>query len=259
MKMKLNKEGKLNLIIISFIGILILLLIVKLFKQKDEFVEVNIQVTGSNGWQQQSMQPPSWLVDSIKKGSVEMSYSGKKMAEVLDIGSYEEGNNKVAFLKLRLLTTKNQKLGTYRYKQKPLETGSTVDLLLGNTRIYGTVMMINDGKTENKKKFMMVKVILYDRWPWFADSIGVGDSVIGGMNGDELQSKVISKEIRPNIKATKFGLVDVLLEMKLRVDERGGLNYFANYQPVKVGNLLYIPMKDYNLYESNVVEMKNEN
>lgn len=246
--------------IIGLIVVLMFGLLIKLSVQKDEYMTVDVQLTGVNGWQQPDLQPPSWLIDSIKKGDVELSYSGKKVAEVLEIKSYEEGNKKISFLKLNLLVNSNKKQGTYRYKQKPLEVGSMIDVLVGSTRIYGSVTMIYDGKKVEVKKYKNVKIMLYQKQSWFADSIKVGDKVESGFGGNELQSQVISKKVKlSQIDKNLYKLVDIELEMKLQVDERGGVDYFANYQPIKVGNLLYIPMKNFNLYEASVVKIEDEN
>jgi len=270
-RFKLNILGKLNLIILGLIGLLIVALMIKVWKQKDEYIDVEVQVTGLNGWQQGTeVQPPSWLIDSIKEGDEELSYSGKKLAVVLDIEGYEEGNNNVTFLKLRLLINRNKKQNTFRYKQKPLEVGTTLDVLLKNTRIYGSVTTIYGEGEEEKTKYKKIKIILYGKQPWLADSINVGDSVRSGFNEEKIQSKVLSKVIKNSyasgtvssvaeINNSRYGLVDIELEMKLLVDERQGLNYFANYQPIKVGNLLYIPMKDYNLYGAQEMKIEDDN
>lgn len=260
-KWKIGGWGKLNILFIGIIGVLMLSLLVKISKQKDEYLTVDIQVTGSNGWQQGTVvQPPSWLVDTIKKGDKELSYSGKNLAEVVDIKSYQEGNNKVAFLKLDLLVSSNKKQGTFRYKQKPLEIGSMIDVLVGNTRIYGSVTKIYNGNTAEVKKYKKIKIVLFQVQPWFADSIKIDDRMESGFDGKEIQSEVLAKNIKlSRIDKNLYGLVDVELEMRLQVDEREGVDYFANYQPVKVGNWLYIPMKNYNLYNAQVMKIENDN
>ena len=229
--------------------------------QKDEYINVEIQVTGSNGWQQGVVvQPPSWLVDSIKKGDQELSYSGKIFAEVLNVRSYEEGNNRIAFIKMKLLVTNNQKQSIYRYKQKPLEIGSMINVLIGNTRIYGSVTKIyNEDTVENIKK-IKIKAALYEKQKWFADSIKVGDKVDGMGGGNDIQSQILSKKVSPNLAEKNLsGIVDIEIDLLIQVEERSGIYYFANYQPVKIGNLLYIPMKDYNLYGLQVMKVDNEN
>jgi len=260
-KWKINKMGKLNLILIGLIGLLMIGVLGKVLKQEDEYLNVEIQVTGQNGWQQgMVVQPPSWLVDRIKKGDKELSYSGKSLAEVVDIKSYQEGNNIIAFLKLKLLISSNKKQGTFRYKQKPLEVGSMIDVLVGNTRIYGSVTRIYSGNINEEKEDMRVKMVLLQMPSWFADSIKIGDKVENGFEEKEIQSEVISKSVRlSRIDKNPYGLVDIELEMKLQVDVRDGLAYFANYQPIKVGNVLYIPMDNYNLYDAQVMKIEDDN
>lgn len=247
----------------ALIAVLMILVTVKVSRGKDEYAIVDVQVSGSNGWQQGSVQAPAWLVDNIKKGDQELSVSGKITAEVMDIQSYEDGNNKVTFLKVKLLVDKNKKLNTYKYKQKALEVGSTVDLLLGTNRIYGSVTSIEDENalSNNNQKYLKIRIILYGQYSWFADNIKIGDKMETGFEGEQTLSEVLSKTVRKSQTISKnyYGLVDVELEVKVLVNDRQGLNYFANYQPIKVGNLMYIPMKSYNLYGAYVMGIENEN
>lgn len=259
-RFKLNILGKVNLIIFGLIGILLVGILYKLTSQKDEYLTVEVQIMGLNNGQQLSTQPPSWLIDNIEKGNKELSYSGNIFAEVLNIRSYEEGNNRIAFLKLKLLVTNNQKQNTYRYKQKPLEIGSMIDVLINNTRIYGNVTKIYNKDTVENIKNIKIKAALYEKQKWFVDSIKVGDKVESMSGNDDIQSQILSKKVSPSSNEKNLsGLVDVEIDLLIQVDERSGIYYFANYQPVKIGNLLYIPMKDYNLYGLQVMKIDNEN
>lgn len=259
-RFKLNILGKFNLIIFGLVAISLVGILYKLNSQKNEFLTVEIQVMGLNNGQQINTQPPSWLIDSIEKGNKELSYSGNILAEVLNIRSYEEGNNRISFFKLKLLVTKNQKQNTYRYKQKPLEIGSMVDVLIGNTRIYGSVTKIYNEDTVENIKNIKIKAALYEKQKWFADSIKVGDKVDGMGGGNDIQSQILSKKVIPSSNENNLSeLVEIEMDLLIQVDERGGIYYFANYQPVKIGNLLYIPMKDYNLYGLQVMKVDNEN
>lgn len=240
----------------------------KAVKQEDEFVVVDVLGSGKNGWWVQSPRPPSWLVDSIKKGSMELSFSGKKIAEVLAVKSYEEGADKVVILTVRLVVTSDEKRGTYRYKQKPLEVGSTVEMLLDNSRVYGSVIRIRGEKDETKEIYKKVRVKLYGKRPWLAESMKVGDRVEDDVS-NEIQSELLFKKVELNevsistlsgLKLTRNPILrDIELELRLLVEERGGVIYFANYQPVKIANWLYIPMKNYNLYEAEVMSIMDYN
>lgn len=262
------KFKKINLILIALIGVGIVSLLFKVAKQEDEFVVVDVLGSGKNGWWVESSQVPSWLVDSIKNGSTELSFSGKKIAEVLGIQSYEEGSNKIMNLTVRLKVISDKKRGTYRYKQKPLEVGSVIEMLLDNSRVYGSVVRIRNEKNETKDwVYKKVKVKLYERRPWLAESIEVGDKVVDKTNG-EIQSEILLKKVELSEVSipTSRGLVlardpvlrDVEIDLRLLVNERVGVFYFANYQPVKIGNKLYIPMEDYNLYEAEVMSVEDD-
>ena len=52
---------------------------------------------------------------------------------------------------------------------------------------------------------------------------------------------------------------DIEIRLKMKLLERSGSLYFAYYQPVKIGNYLYIPMKNYNLYDAEVTAINDAN
>lgn len=256
--MKLNKWGILNIILVLIIGVGLLFLFTNVAEQKDEFIEVEVTGDGS---------VPSWLIDSINVGDKETTTIGKNIAEVVNKISYDEGTNKVFFLKLKLAVTKDTNKVSYRYKQKLLEIGSLIDFSLGNSRIKAYVTSIGNVESD-QELYKIVKVKLFYRRPYYADKIKIGDKVIE-LSSNKLQSEILSKKVElaeTTSKTINGDLVtkydplfrDIILDMRLRVMIRGGLDYFANYQPLKIGNQIWIPMNDYNLYDGEVLDVKND-
>lgn len=258
--MKLNKWGFLNVILILLLAVFLFFLVFNFSKKKDEFITV--EVTGKDPF-------PSWLIDSIKVGSKEVTYSNKTIAEVLDVRSYDEGVNKVAFLKLKLNVTKDANKRSYHYKQQLLQIGSPIDFSLNNTKITAYVTSINETDLTEQEVYKKVRVKLFYRRPYYADNIKVGDKVIE-QSSKKLQSEVLDKKVSlASVSVTtSFGEIlakndslfrDIELELRLRVSIRGGMGYFANYQPLKVGNQMWVPMGDYNLYDAEVISISDDN
>lgn len=263
-KVKLPKFQKwLNLntiLLIILIGGFTILTLRLLFK-KDYYKTVEILVSPGLWWEEAD--PPWWLADSIKPGDVEIAPWGKKIAEIKEVKRYEYSNKKVILVKTRLLVSIDRQTNTYRFRHQPLEIGETISLSPGNIHITGSIVSVEWLKDSSQYQTKRVTVKLYQKRDWLAQAINVGDA----SNNEEAnpsQAKIISKKVnlaeltvvtwdgRVLIKNNPL-FRDIELEMELTVLNRGGINYFNHYQPVKVGNKLLIPMKNYNLEEAEVM------
>lgn len=253
---------KLNILIIFVIIIGILFLGFRVLGQTDTYV--NIQIMGSsNNSQTPDNLPPAWLADTLNVGDSEKSVNGKKIAELVDIERYQEGDRQIYIATVRLLVSLNKTSEKITYKQQGVEIGSRLSFSLDNSKISGQVVEIEGLKTAGKWVDKNITVKLYDRYPWFADSITIGDKLLsGGATQVEVLTKKTSlAEISTGRSDGRVvsGLNplkrDITLTLKVRVLEREGVNYFAYIQPVKIGNILYMPMSNYNLYEANVLSV----
>ena len=184
---------KKNLILISILVVLSFFLAIKYSSQKDEYIDVEI-ISSAGEWWYSERFPPHWLAESLTIGATEISPSGKKIAEILDLNSYEEGANRLFLVKVRLLVSKNAKNNTYRFKQQPLLIGSAITILPQNTRLMGNVVTIFDGNTSAEEKTLNIIVKLYDRYPWFANQIKVGDRYVDPLS-NKTQVEVTKKEV----------------------------------------------------------------
>lgn len=256
----------------SQITILILLVILgtvafafRYISSRDTYLEVGVLVSGTEWWRTEH-QPPSWLADSFKVGDAEYSASGKKLAELVSIKRYEEGSNKIVYATVSLLVSRQPKINKYFFRQQPLEVGTFIDLSFGGTKLTGSVVDIqnSDSRPQFSRKEITVKLI--DRYPWFADSIQVGDEKIDEVTGQK-EIRVIEKRVtladsvgytsRGQIVASKNPLKrDIELKLDLQVINRGGIDYYSFFQPVKIGNTLYFSMPRYNLYEAHVTQVE---
>lgn len=237
----------------------------KYLTRPDTYLKVGILVSGAEWWRE-DRQPPSWLTDSLKIGDSERTSSGKKLAEIVDIKRYEEGSNKIVYLTVSLLVDWQPKTNRYFFKQQPLEIGGLLDLSLGESRLTGSI--VNTQSSPDDPKFIkrLITVRLLNRFPWFADSIQIGDEQIDETT-DQSAVKVIGKRVilADTLAYTSTGQIvagkdplkrDIELTLEIQVINRGGLDYFFYYQPVKIGNLLYLSLPRYNLYEAYVTRVE---
>lgn len=238
----------------------------RIISTKDEYVEIEIMGSGGE-WRYTEGPLPSWLADSIYVGDAEYSLGGKKLAEVVSIKRFEDGPNKIFFAKMRLMVSRNSKHNTFRFRQQPLEIGSFISIAPANKKLTGNVVSIAGVKHQSDIRYATVRIKMYALYPWFAETVKVGDSVRDD-SGQELirilEKKVALAEVTA-YTSTGQALArrdplkrDLELTLKLQVINRSGVDYFAYYQPVKVGNSLYLPMNEYNLYDAVVADVKKD-
>ncbi len=113
-----------------------------IFKQ-EKWVEVEVKLSRADWWWPEMNQPPYWLVDRIWEGDKQYDSLGRKIAEVLEIRSYEQQDGmKMAYLKLNMNAEVDRRRGTLRFNHQPLEIGQPIDLELGNVGTQGLVTYI---------------------------------------------------------------------------------------------------------------------
>lgn len=234
---------------------------------KKEYLEAYI--LGSSGdWWYDTPRPPHWLVDSIDVGDIESSTGRRTEAQVLGIKTYQDGPSKLVLLKVKLLVTKNKKTGVSRYKQKPVEIGSTIVLSLNNTRFGGSVVSIDGHKGELATKTITLRLKLYDLYPWFVDQVNVGDVQQDDLTGETsvtiLEKRVtLAEKTATNDAGQLLARHDPLkrdleIVVSLTVYAKGEDYFYAFIQPVKVGNELWLEMPEYNLSKAHVISIREE-
>lgn len=204
--------------------------------------------------------PPYWVSDSIKSGDKEL-VGGKKVLEVARVQRYQEGNNKVTVIDAEISLKNNPSNNKYRYRQQDLNIGSIISIAPG--QIKTSAKLINLSSVCPQLTKIIVEGYLYNQRIWLSNQIKVGDSLTDSSTGDRL-IKVLTKNIVPSdigltisggkisLKDTGRDLVTTSLKLEMLVTKSADTYYFASLQPVKLGNLIYLPLDKYNLYEFNV-------
>lgn len=259
---KLLKNPTILLIIGIFISLSILGIRVVL--QEDKFIIVEIIASGGDWWQTLP-KVPDWLGDAVSPGNIEYSAGGKKLVEVLDTRKYDEEQNRILWIKAKLLVTPDKNNGGWRFRQMPLDIGSTLTIEPNSIKLVGSIIAIEGSGRAEEYKYIMITVRLYDEFPWYADAIKPGDKYIDDQDriiAEILDKKVEFAEIAVN---TADGRVlerknplkrDITLTLKIEVADRNGTFYFNHVQPVKIDNALWIPTKRINIHEANVISIE---
>lgn len=250
-----------------FLGVLIIGLIGFYFFRKTEWQIVEVKVAPDDlFWSEKN--PPYWLANTISKGDIQEDGLGRAIAEVLDVKTYEDKEDrKSIFLKLRLKSICNDRKKQYSFAGKPLAIGSALELEISHVYLKTIIVNIEGVQDERKweDKIVEARLTSYSQvfpetigiQPWKAEAVQIGDQM------KDFQGRVIAevmeKQIKPAEKITTAAdgravLVqdplkkDVLLKLKLNTFREGEINYFLYEYKVKVGEIIPLFLSQVNLF-----------
>jgi len=250
--MKINLRFLSTSILITAI-ILFIPPISKLVIRKQEWVVVRAITTSEKNNPDSQLSIYYWRIDNLKNGDEERSPSGKVIAKLQNIETYQEGSKKIAVVDVSLLSSYNSATKHFRYKTQDLLAGTNLDLNLGNNNLV--VQLIEINPPVRKKKTVRVEGIISWQKKWFADAIKIGD-VYTDYGNNRTPAKIIDKIVTiPEERVlnevdvlNRHLFYDIKVTLNLEADEMDGVYYFFSIQPVKVGNVIFVPMDKYNLY-----------
>jgi len=243
-------------LILAFIGVG-----VKFITKRDTWITVELWGSGGEWWWNTGA-PPYWVANVINAGDGEYDSGGKKICEIMEIKKYEDYDKKKFSLKAKLKVEKNKKTGKIKYKNNDLEIGSPLTLNLGTKTVTGNLTWIEGVPDKREKKNLNVTLKLYNRYPWQADAIKVGDTSTDGNN--EIIAKILDKKVdlAEMTVVTDIGDVlarndplkrDITLKMGILALKANNQFFFSQIEDIKVGNILFIVMPSYN-FEGTVTD-----
>lgn len=235
--------------------------------KKEKWVKIEVKVSRPELWGE-TLPPPYWLADRIKKGDEQYDSLGRKVAEVLDVRTYEwTRGKKIVYLSLNLRVEVDKRKRTLKFNQRPLEIGEEIDLELGEVGVQGLVTFV-EGVPDTRvweEKIVEVRIIEWfevfpetlGTLPWRAEAIKVGDQVKDVQGG--VAAEVLDKRVRPAEKIVKTadGRVfvrqdpikkDVSLVLKLKTVKQAGVNYFLDEFKVKVGSTILLSLPEIDIW-----------
>lgn len=174
---------------------------------------------------------PNYHADKLHVGDVEKNASGKKIAEIIRVQSYEILGTRTTrdmLFEVKVLAEVNSKSGEHEFKNKPLKTGGIIELSLTRAQIQlGRIVEVGSSYYYKKVVPKIVTFRLYQQVPWLGEKISPGDASVAS-DGEKI-IEVISKEVSPaeittttatgqTVKTTDPLKVDIIL--KARVNTR---------------------------------------
>jgi|GEM_PF-586812 len=248
------------------IGILLCLFVFVLFVfQKKTYVTADLFISGGEWWWV-TADPPYWLSNPVVQGASEYDLSGKKIVEVLQVEKFDQQARKTMLIRARLLVTKNFRTHKLRFKQIPLEIGSTIVISPGNVGMYANVIGIEGIQDISPQEEKTITTRWYNVFPWQADAIHVGDVMRDGSGNvvaevlrkeTTIAEKTVVTENNQLIYGTSTKQVgqlillrsdplrrDVTLEVKIKVRNLENQTYFGVVQNIKVGETLFLSLPD---------------
>lgn len=246
------------------------LLLGKQVLKHDTWLTIEIKVTPEQWWTD-PFPPPNWYAQSIQIGDKEVDWNGKTIAEIVDTRVYDTGYDRsVAYIVVKINTESDKKTKRYKYKNQAVDIGGSIELNLSRSLIRGLIVYI-EGVTDQRKKVQKVVTLkLYNRYPWHADAIYIGDTM---KQGDKVIAEVIAKKV-DNAEQTSLSLSptssllpignlfvnttnllrrDITVKVKMQLIQDNDKLLFRDDQRVKIGNDLWIALSNINLTYATVV------
>lgn len=262
---------------VIFVVLAVVFLVAKQIFQQKTWVTAEIKITPEQWWFD-SAPPPKWLALSIQKGDREISWNGATMAEVTDVRQYDTGYDRTfSYLTVRLLSEYDKKAQKFLYKNSYLDIGSAVELTLSKTRVQGLITDIPGAHDAREKVTKIVTLKLYDRYPWYAEAIAVGNAIeVNGVTIAEVIDKEVQISEMTSLSNNTTGQIDyqptkesvyilrqnpnkrditIKMKMLLTKDADGSLIY-RDDQRILIGNQLFIALPNINLQYATVVSVE---
>lgn len=230
---------KLDYLIIIFL-LLSTVILFKFLNPQEKWITANIAVENASIFQ----------ADSLHKGDFELDTSGKRIAEITGLEIYDTisepkqvTTNKNLFLRTKLLVGINSQ-GDFVYKNKTIKVGVPIQMLFNSIYVTGTISDLEgvNQRINTENKVLILK--MYNQWPWFADSLKVGDSFID-QNGVKFL-ELLEKDVRPaeitvttssgeTLLRTDPRKVDIILKVRAQVQSSQNGLTFQKYTGLQIG------------------------
>lgn len=239
------------ILVVLTLGVLIL----RVLLQKDTYITAELWASGGEWWWN-NPDPPYWLADPIQAGTIEYDPQGNKLVEVLDVRKFEVGDRKRLWMKVRLKVTPSGRSEQYRFRREPLEIGKVIQVAPNNIQVNANVISIEGVGKVGEPVDRILTLKLYEIMPWHAQAMTVGSKMLDS-NGNVLAEIIDSKvSIAKMFVSDDRGVghvadnplrSDVELKIKVKAQRFEGIDYFAEFQPLKIGFSILFPFEKVNV------------
>jgi hypothetical protein len=233
----------------------LLVLTLRVLLQKDTYVVAELWASGGEWWWN-NPDPPYWLADPIQTGAVEYDPQGNTLVEVLEVRKFEVGERKRLWMKVRLKVTPSGKSQQYRFRREPLQIGAVIQVSPNNVHVNANVIAIEGVGKIGEPVERIVILRLYGILPWHAEAMKVGSKMVDS-NGDVL-AEIIDAKVSESQEFVSddrgVGHVtinplraDAVIKIKVKGQRFENIDYFAEFQPLKVGFFILFPFDNVNV------------
>lgn len=239
--MRVLRKLKLLDYLIVLVLLLFGVLLFKFFNPQEKWVTIAVAANDI----------PFYQVNSLQAGDIEKSSSGEEIAEIVSVQTYDTSKtlaaSKDVFLWIKLFAKVNPRNGELEYKNKIIKIGSPIEFRFNTGFITGKVAEFEGSRSVTKKGQREIIIILYDQWPWLAESIKVGEGEKSEKGEQMLE--ILSKEAKPaEITVTTAGgetlkridprKVDITLKVKVLVQAFENQLIFRQDEIIAVGEFI---------------------
>lgn len=244
--------------------------VVKYFGKSQITEEVRIEVLTKKGYNLEN--PANWMNEIIKVGEKEFGLDGKVLVNINKVDSYPQGDDKYkVYLTLEVTGIKDKKTGYLVYKGKPVVVGEVIDIVFEKMKLSGIITHIGEA-VKIGKRVVEAEVRWLSQDPWIVEGVRVGDKSINFGNG-EVVAEILTKRVEaPStdifVENNVNGLIsvtkdpkkkDLVMKVRLLVEDDGGVLVYAGHQKIKVGEPLWIYTENIDMEAVEVMNFKETN
>jgi hypothetical protein len=240
-------------------------LIAKILLQKDTYIEAELFASGGEWWWE-NPDPPYWLADPIQVGAIEYDPQGNKLVEVLDVRKFEAGDRKRLWMRVRLKVTPTGDSKQFRFRREPLTIGKVIQVNPSNVSVNANVIRIEGVGQIGEPVEKIITLEAEGLYNWQAEATSVGRKMVDN-KGNALAEIVAYNRRDAEVFVNDFlgkGVItvdprrsDITLKIKVKAMRYEGIDYFAEFQPLKIGFYIVLPMDVVNVqgYISNIEDV----
>lgn len=268
---KIHFYKKINYFDIAFIGLFFfaIFLIVFFLKREVTTIVVRYKVTDNNPLYADNV-PSNNFALAFQRGDSEIGSLGKKVAEIINVESYNINPEKqVVYLDIKLEVVFNPRTKTYSFKGRPIVFGETHFFTFSNVR--AEVMVVDfpgflDGVNVTDEENILETQIRYDSRN-YSDTYGVPDFIADKLsvgkqvrdNQGKVQAEIVEITKSPaertvidqwgNVFLTRDPkLFDVYLKIKIKSRKIDTKKYVFDFTPLSVGQTIPLNFEDISVY-----------
>lgn len=230
-------------------------LTLRVLLQKDTYIVAELWASGGEWWWN-NPDPPYWLADPIQVGSIEYDPQGDRLVEILEVRKFEIGERKRLWMKVKLKVTPSGKSQQYRFRREPLQIGKVIQISPNNVNVNVNVIAIEGVGRAGEQVEKLVTLRLYGIFPWHAEAMKVGSKMVDSNN--DVLAEIVGSETSFSQEfvndAQGVGHVvrnplknDAVIKIKVRAQRFEEIDYFAEFQPLKVGFFILFPFDNVNV------------